>query len=517
MNPRLLLIKSLTLLVRGAEVPNTDKEKNAELVRSVIKSIRFPDISTVVDSESRTLLGLKSLVLSLTEKGAIDNLSIDSVIQQVSAFAEDDPAVIASIRKGIEGELSEARLLRLTVSLYQELTNYLREKLSEKIMQDALNKVRFERNAITDFGKFITEVIASLEPYQREAVEKDPAIVNEINFDRVEDLADYYVKITEKADGKSLLKTGWQELNDMFRGGIGRGEEVMHAGLQHQYKTGLNLTLFRQLLIYNDAQEHLIDKTKKPMMVRISFEDSIEENLDQLYRQIMHNEAKHWPEDDEMAQKDPKEIASVVMNRLRSRGWEVRMLRVDPTQWTYVDILNKLAMYEAEGYEVAVLMVDYLKMIPTTGCIQGIAGFDIRDLFRRIRNYCSPRNITFITPHQLSSQAKDLLRDGRPDFIKFVAGKSYLDGSRSLDQELDLEFYHHIEEYKGKYYLALQRGKHRRTGVTPQEHLYVLMPFDGKGCILDNINGPKTGCRKLGAGPIGSPQEKQLWHLDDEF
>ena len=83
-------------------------------------------------------------------------------------------------------------------------------------------------------------------------------------------------------------------------------------------------------------------------------------------------------------------MASYVKQRLGINGYEIKLLRVDPTKWTYMHLLNKVLELEASGYEIHVLMVDYLGLLPTTGCLVGPMGSDVRDMFRRVRNFCAP-------------------------------------------------------------------------------------------------------------------------------
>jgi len=62
-------------------------------------------------------------------------------------------------------------------------------------------------------------------------------------------------------------------------------------------------------------------------------------------------------------------------------------MRVDPSQWTYSSVINKIIELEAQGYCIHILMLDYITLLPTTGCSTGPIGFDKKDLVRRIRNF----------------------------------------------------------------------------------------------------------------------------------
>jgi hypothetical protein len=191
------------------------------------------------------------------------------------------------------------------------------------------------------------------------------------------------------------------------------------------------------------------------------------------------------------------------------------MLRVDPTQWTYRSICNKVLEYEAEGYEIHVLMLDYLAMVPTTGCSIGPMGSDLRDMFRRLRNFTNPKKITLITPHQLSTEAKMLIRDGRQDFVKDVANKGYSDKCRTIDNELDLEYYIHIEKVNGVSYLTFQRGKHRGVGIIPDSRKYFVLQFHDIGGVRDDLGKANTTLRKPGGGVAGSGNEIPFFEFNN--
>ena len=66
----------------------------------------------------------------------------------------------------------------------------------------------------------------------------------------------------------------------------------------------------------------------------------------------------------------------------------------------------------------------------------------------------------FLTPLRLSTEAKQLTRNGVPNhmFLKEIAEKGYYDGCRTVDQEIDLELYVHLFSHKGKKLLQFQRG-----------------------------------------------------------
>ena len=505
MNSKLLLVNAITLLYRESQISNSS-ENSSGLVREIIKNIKLPGVEYGVSRERDVIDGLKTTALSMCEDPVDHEYESSELLQRLKINTADDTDCYQAIHDGIAPELTSNAVKRTCINLRRTLNNYFREEKVKEIIGKAAFKIKFDRSAITDMKTFVSELAAELEPYQQDVITKDPAIVSDIDLQDKESVKGVYNNIKEQEDGTTILKTGYQGINAMTDGGLRRGEQVVIGALQHKYKTGFSLSLFKQIAIYNVPQ--MIDPTKKPLLVRFSFEDDIALNFQFLYQSLKENETL---EPVDVSKVDINEITEYVQNRLQETGYHVKLLRVDPTMWTYKHICNKLLEYESEGYEVHLCMLDYLAMVPTTGCTQGPMGTDLRDMYRRMRNFCNPRKITLVTPHQLSTEAKRLIRDGRTDFVREIEGKGYYAGCAQLDQEVDLEIYIHIEIVNGKSFLTVQRGKHRKIGQTPIENRYCVLPFHDVGGIRDDFGKANSTLRKVGGGPVGSGEEVPFW------
>ncbi len=114
-----------------------------------------------------------------------------------------------------------------------------------------------------------------------------------------------------------------------------------------------------------------------------------------------------------------------------------------------------------------------------------------------------------ITPHQLSSEAKQLIRGGTPEdqFVKEIAEKGYFSGSKQLDQEMDLEIYIHLFKYQKETYFAVQRGKHRLPTILNDEQKYYLMKFDKSVPLADDADGADRSFSKLKSAPTNASDE----------
>jgi len=505
---RVLLVNAITLLYRESQLPD-NKEKSIAVAQKVVASVKIADVTHSLDHDTKIISGLTTLLTTMCTDPLDYQYEEIEILQRIRVISEGDDSVYDAIHEGITKELPVTTLKRICLNLRRFLVNYFRETEAIELMTKASNKLRFSRADIADLKKFLGEHIASLEPYTVDAVTQDPAIVSHVSLQNMESVENVYQSIQKEADGTEIIKCGYQGINRMLRGGFRYGDQVVIGALQHNYKTGFSLTLFKQFLLYNVPTTR--DPTKKPLAIRISFEDDINLNMQFLFSNLKENEDGRVPSLQEINQNTPEEMSKYVVNRLTANGWYVDFLRVDPTRWSYIDLCNKIVEYESEGYEVKICMVDYLKMLPTTGCTQGASGQDIRDMFRRMRNFTNPRRILFVTPHQLSTEAKQLIRDGKRDFVKEIANKGYYDGCRTIDNEVDMELYIHIEKENGESYLTVQRGKHRIVGKTPDEDLYCVLKFSKDGGIPDDLLKADSSRRKVGGGVIGSGNEVPYW------
>ena len=127
----------------------------------------------------------------------------------------------------------------------------------------------------------------------------------------------------------------------------------------------------------------MYDPNKKPLLLRISFENSAMVDIIHLYRSLIEPEIGAKIDQQSI---DPIQAAVYVNEKLSVNGYHVKIDHYDPSEFTIYDLLDVIEKYEHEGYEIHMLNIDYLAMMSTKGCKQGATGQDIRDLFRRTRN-----------------------------------------------------------------------------------------------------------------------------------
>ncbi len=507
---RLLLVKSITLLYRESMLVENESN-SAELIRTVLDGIKLPELSITMNSERDCLMGLKETALYMCINPVSMEYDKDELLQRLRVNCSNDEKLYEAFTQGIEKDMDEVAIKRTVISIRK----YLRDTFTDNEIIQKISKVsntlKFDRSSISSVRKYAKAMSSELEPFLVETSQVDPAVVGSIDLSDVDGLTEIFNDLNEEAGESSILVTGWQDLNETLQGGFRRGETWTIPALQHKYKTGFTLSLFRQLCMLNKPK--MTNSAKKPLMIRFSFEDSLASNIQFLYQNIIENETGEMPVMEtswstlEARKEYNKKIAAFVTERMQSTGYHIKMARINPSMWTLRDLQDEIIKYEADGYEVHGCIVDYMPMMPTTGCDQGPAGFDLQNMIQRGRNFFSARNILFLTPWQLSSAAKMELRQQRADFIQFIAEKGFYRGATGIDQEVDGELFLHITKFNGVSYLEVQRGKHRGMPHIDSEEKYFALPFPPRGSIRDDINKARIGVRKIGGNPKGSTEE----------
>lgn len=510
MDSRLILVKSIVLLYRESLLPNKTENSN-DIIRVALESIKFSDVNIDLNQEKNTLIALKQTTIEMCDNSTDHIYEKEELLHRLKMNCGDDEKFYELFFQGIDPDLADGPLKRTIINIRKSIHNHFREQKVEEILSKAAMEFKFRREKIKNVNQFVAEICGQLEPFQVDAIAKDPAIVSDVDIGDEKSTSSVFTEIKNVDNGSGMMHTGFQGFNRLTQGGFRRGEFVMISALQHNNKTGFTLNLFKQIALYN--KPYMIDATKKPLLLRISFEDDITTNLQWLYQSLKENETGQKAIIGDIPE---EEMSTYVKEKLQVNGFHVKLMRVDPTQWSYRHICNKVLELEAEGYEIHLLMLDYLAMVPTTGCSIGPMGSDLRDMFRRLRNFSNPKRITVITPHQLSTEAKMLIRDGRQDFVKMIPNLGYHDKCRTLDNELDLELYIHIEKVNGKSFLTIQRGKHRGVKNIPDAQKYMVLAFHDVGGLRDDINGTDTTLRKPGGGVIGGPDEIPFFSFESQ-
>lgn len=510
MNDLLLLVKAITLVYRESVLGERD-EGSDDLVRKVITSIKTPEVSIGITKDLEIINSLKATATQMISQPRDHVFQKNLLLQQLKINCLSDESTYESFVAGINHEESIEETKQIILSLRGDLNTHFRHSKIEEVLSKNFSEFKFKRNTIKSIPKWISKLLTELEEFQSLGKEKDPAIIEEVDISDVDSVSKVYETVKIENEGGGGFITGYQAINRMIGGKFRLGEQWGLYGLQHNYKTGFSLTLFKQICIYNTPV--LRDPTKKPLLVRISFEDSLVLNFQYLYKNLWENETGKVLSKKDISEMDFKVMSKYVTEKLSKTGFDVKLLFVNPSDWTYKDICNLVLKYESEGYEVQMVMVDYLTKISKEGCTQGALGQDVRNLFERVKAFMASKKILFITPHQLSGEAKNFIKDGYSDLVKRLPGAGMTADCRQIDQVIDGEIFFHIEKIKAKKeaYFTVQGGKLRRIDQVDEDDKYCVYKFVRKGVILDDLNKTDSAMLKVGGTPIGEMSEDENW------
>lgn len=496
MDSRVILIKIITLIYRCRLIGNVE---NDDLTRTILSTIKTDGPEFNFNGHNY-IKNLKEFAVGLLDEK--DNIAKEVIVQHLSLILENDNKLLQILKESIEPEYDDSSNKRIITSLIKLLNNFYKEHLAIEILSKVTYDLKFNRSKIVSFSDYLKTTIGNLEPLTNVVSSlKDPALVSEVDFSNAASLNTAFEEVRNLNNNKSIYKFGIQDFNTMCQGGIRRGEYMTIGALQHKYKTGFSLTAFMDIAINNVPIVTIkeAEGNKKPLLLRISFEDSITNNLQFMYQYLKACDSEILTAKD-FEGLTAEEMTAYIVPKLSATGFHIKMRRVDPTQWTYSSVINYIIELEAQGYAVHLAMLDYALLLPTTGCVQGALGADKRDLLRRLRGFFSARNCAFITPLQLSSEAKMLIRNGVPEhkFPSEIAEKGYYDGCKTVDQDIDLEIFIHLFTHKRKKYLAVARGKHRISTVISDDDKYFMLKFPGLNIpILSDIGKDKSSFKTL--------------------
>lgn len=507
MDHRLLLIKSITLLFRESQLFN-HADNSAAMVKDVITLIKPAD-GMIGDFGKDAITSLRETAIWMCNQTLGHQYDKNELLQRIRVNVGNEDNLFEAFRDGIQEDVGEDEIKRVTQLYKKDIRMFLDMNKVTEILKSNSLRASFHSHTL-DWRHFVNDVVEQLKPYRKMGgdVARHASIVDDVNFDNLAEVNSVFQRGLEELDYNGVIRFGWQGLNRMFgaQGGARRGEMIVIGALQHNFKSGMTLEMFKSAALYN--KPYMRDPQRKPLLMRMSFENPAAMDITYLYKSLVENETGLMVD---VRSISPHEAARHVAERLQATGYKINLCHIDPSEYTYHDLFDRITKLESDGYEIHLLELDYLNMMSKKGCTQGPAGTEVRDLFRRVRNFTSKKGITCITPHQLSTEAKQLVRLGTDNFVQEIANKGYYDSCRTIDQEVDMEIYIHIVKINDESYLTVQRGKHRKLQITPMKDLYTVFKFDDVGGIRDDIN-VRDSSRKVVGGKTLADGGDSAWY-----
>ena len=483
-----LLLNMIYLLFREQTISRTD---SVELIKNTLQSLEDQKAYQRQTGTEELELAMENLLQDMLE----DEVDGKQILQTLTLLLSDKPKLLNTVvdsMTALDEDMTVTRINQLRTYIY----NYYKQYQIRKMLQTGLYDLTNGKGRGKHLDRVLDGLSDKIEHIRANVSTADKAIIH-IDLSNDDDMDNVITEVLTGETAGNIYKTGFVGLNTMFQGGVRKGEYINIGALPHNYKTGLYLSIMASIPYYNIPV--LKDETKKPLIMFMSFEDPVKNNIEFIYRLLYSTENDKKANLDDISAQEMREY---IRSRLSRNGFHIKFYRLNPTDTNYRDIINEVLSVEADGYEVHVLGMDYLTMVSTDGCdTSGPTGTDIRDLIRRMRNFCASKDIIALSPVQLAPTAKQLLRNGVPEIelVKHVANKGMYSGSSQLDQEFDLSIVIGKAVVNRKAYLTIQREKHRLSSVIDDDDLFMILPFNkGRPIPFDLEKDKPISMKSLG-------------------
>jgi hypothetical protein len=481
-NSILKLIKIISLIYLNSLV----KEKNKHLLDEIRDYLYEINIDGKTDallaSEESAIVSLKDtadwLLANSDEQHTKEN-----IIQRlkINLYGKNDYIKIVEeylnldfgedISKGINGILSELRFSNNKTKL-------------AKLVNGVYSDINYN-NKVRDVNTYVRKMIDNLTELQTNSSSLAKGVISSINFTDVNQIENAIDRATKEFSTEGMLSSGFRGINKAL-GGLGyrRGEYGGYGGLSYCYKTGKLYDECVDLPMYN--KPFLYDETKLPAIIRISFETTEEQDIEQLYRRIYR---RVYKEDIEIDKIDKRKAAEFIQEYYNKYGFTFLSYNISPSGYTPYDLINLLQSIIDDGYEIIACVCDYINKLAKNVAATNseIQYLTVNEL---VRNFTAPKKITFITAHQINKEARKIKSVKQHNFLKEIDGLGLYHHCGSLDQVYDFEIY--IDVYKakdGKVYFIYQRGKHRNNDNTPEAHKFGIYEFHPTLGLMPDIDG----------------------------
>lgn len=475
MDIKLLLVKGITLIYQESQLGEVRESTVKPVIKQALELVHLPE--NIVDEglERNTLVHLRATLMWMLQCPDSQPYDKNDLLQRLRVNLRGDEATYDAFYQTFKDEEDKDRLHKMLIQGKRTIQTFLSKEKAKLILKKASHKMAFRQHDIVDLEGFLRMTIGELKDIDAGGTDTktDPAFVGTIDFSCKDSVGAAFQEMQSALSTEGTIKMPWQKSNTMFgeNDGIRRGETHLWNALPHNYKSGMLMDIFVGGCIFN--QPFLFDKDRKPALVLFSTEDDLPIIIKKIYV-ILRQRELGLPILIKTISLD--EARDYVMKHLTANGWNVFIHRVKPSMFTVGKYISTMEDYKSKGYEVAMVVCDYLAMFSKEGRRMDNKGDDIQDLFRATREYNAAERIAFVTAHQLSTDVKALKRINPDNYLLDLPGKGYYEGCRKIDTEVDFEGYINKRIVNNGTFLEVLWGKHR--GIVPSEEAkYFCLKF----------------------------------------
>lgn len=476
MSNLLILVKILTAIYQVKRI--NDKSLLNELL-DILQTVPITS-SEVFIQDKKTEEDIRSTIDWILEQPDDEPIIKSMLMQRVMDFTSNAPELKTSIELGLEDVASEERIRQIVYKHIKEIRRNSSDADFNKEFKKLVKEFHFG-----EVKKFKTQDWVKLSDLVQKRInasfdeDRQTEIVGTVSSDDPKSFEAVINQAKSEASNDGILKLGLQGLNKALEpdGGLRRAKFYLFNALTNRGKSFTLGHVLASIGLYNKPQ--LRDKSKIPTVVLDSAEDSLDlivVRMFKLFYVAEHGVLKNFMEC------TAEEIINTIVNGFKKNGWCLIINQIEPNQDNFYKFCDRIRKLEMKGHEIILYAYDYLAMMELEGMTGDTKGDKLQMLYRKTRSFTMSRGICFVTPHQLSPEAKKILRESDDEsevyFGREVAGKSMTETSTKLTNEVDVEITIHVAKTDIRNYWTFSIGKQRGEGCDPKDRfgIYDLDP-----------------------------------------
>lgn len=480
MEQKLALANCIALQYYDNKIGKIQEHNN--IIYKTLQLIVLPELLADGDERS-SLVGLKQLIKSIAD----GELTFDAkaIEHRLRIICAQDVNLLNSLKATFADTVTDDKEIKNCINSYvEQLKLFGSGTAIKRLISKASYNLNSSEVGLRETVKQLQEELGKYNTTNVKNGERQGFVDRVTTKDK-----DGFIKVfdsTKEQLAGASLKTGWNGINRMLgvNNGIVPGELWVMPALPHNAKTTFTLSMILSIALFNDPKPFVAEDSdwagKTPMILDISLENELNVNIPIAYKMVREHFDKKYID---IKTVDSAEAGQYIIDKLGEKGWFVAFERYNSSEFTIETLRDIVNSYEADGYRIVACRCDYLGVSNKDGLSNGVAGSEIREMYRRARNIASPKKIALISPHQLSPAAKQLKAVDPTRYVRELVGKGFYDGCTTVDNEVDGELFFGITVNNGASYLEVQRGKHRTIIDTPIKDRYRVIKFADIGTL----------------------------------
>lgn len=493
MNDLLVLVKILSALYQAKKL------KDNNLINELIETLEeLPKPNADVFSQDKeTRESIKATIQWLLKQPNDEPVIKSLLMQRVELFCKNDDSLKKTIAAGLEDCEDEELTRKLVYKHVTEVRLSGETEAFQKKFKQALAPFYFK-----DISEMKKEDWGNLIDMIQERVnttydERTSEIVYTVTSGTPESFFQIIEMAKKENSRQGILRLGLHALNQMLEpdGGLRRSKFYLINALTNRGKSLTMAHILASVGLYNVPM--LRNNAKIPTLLMESSEDTMDLIIMRMYKLALSVQGQL---DGDFQVDAAEDIVSTIVKCFKDNGWFLIINQIEANKDSMQGMFDRVRNLEMKGHEIIFYGYDYLGLVPIDK-IPGESKSDkLQILFRRVRSFMIARGICFVTPHQLSPEAKKMLKETDDEsevyFAREVAGKSMTETSTKITNEVDVELTIHVAKTPTKNYFTACVGKSRGEGCEPSKRfaIYDLDPIHG---LKHDINGKPAFRRSL--------------------